>query len=119
MPRRWPSLDCNTAEPTLERGVSGEQRTPLGVIHLTRFGLLDELAQDAGQGHGVFQMGKMSARRQRTKMAVGNRLVRAASMLQRNRVVALAPHDHRGHRLQQIETVGGADALSTYVDHRT
>ena len=44
--------------------------------------------------------------------------MRPAPVLERDRVVALAPDDHRRHALQQIQAVGGADPLPVHVDHR-
>src|SRR5271155_1950399 len=57
--------------------------------------------------------------RQRPEVAVRNRLVGRASMAKRNRVVALAPDDHGGQRVHEIQAVSGADPLTACIDHRT
>ncbi len=56
--------------------------------------------------------------RERPEAAVGDRRVRAAPVLEGDRVVALAPHDQRRQQLEQVEPVGRAHALAAHVDHR-
>ena len=63
-------------------------------------------------------MGKVGRTGNRRERAPGNRRMGEAAVLDRDRVVALAPDDQGGHRLEQVEAVGRADALPVNVDHR-
>ena len=56
-------------------------------------------------------MGEVRCAGERAEAAMRDRGVCAAPVLEGNRVIALAPHDHRRHGLEQVEAVGRADAL--------
>ena len=51
---------------------------------------------------GSSRWGKWAARGKRPEQAAGDRLVGATAMCERDRVVALAPHDHRRQQLEQV-----------------
>ena len=71
-----------------------------------------------GEPLGVVDVGEVGGLRQRGEVAVGDRVVGGAPVLDRDRVVALAPDDERRHPLEQVEAVDGADALAAHVDDR-
>ena len=62
--------------------------------------------------------GKCAAPRDRHEAAAGDRAVRRDAVLDRDRAVAFAPGDQRRHVAQEVEAVGGADALAVAVDDR-
>ena len=60
----------------------------------------------------------MGGSRQGLEAAVGDRLVSRASVLDRDRAVALAPDDHRRRGPEEIQAVDGAHALAADIDDR-
>src|SRR5450759_2105727 len=77
----------------------------------------DELAQDLREPVGILEMGEVRRPGERPEGAVRYRLVCEPPMLDGNRVVALTPHDHRRHRLEQVQAIRRAHPLAVHVDH--
>ena len=75
-------------------------------------------ASTVGEPLGVLEVREVGGARQGLEARVRDLLVGGAAVLERDRVVALAPDDHRRHGAEQVEAVGRADALAAEVDHR-
>jgi hypothetical protein len=91
---------------------------PVAVLDRARLRRAHELAQQLREPVRIVQAGEVRRRGERAKAAVRDRLVRAAPVRRRDRVVALPPHDHRRQRLEQVQAVGRAHALALAFDHR-
>ena len=75
-------------------------------------------ARTAARPSGSSRWGKWAARGRVSKRLCGIASCARAAVLERDRLVALAPDDQGRHRAQQVEAVDRAHPLPARVDHR-